>query len=36
MQDFSGHNEIAKKIIKSKDVKNIFSDRMIPMKTDGS
>lgn len=35
MQNFGGHNEIVKKIIKSKDVKNLFSDRMIPIKTDG-
>lgn len=35
MQNSGGHNEIVKKTIKSKDVKNIFSDRMIPIKTDG-
>lgn len=35
MKNFGGHNEIVMKIIKSKDVKNIFSDRMISIKTDG-
>lgn len=34
MQNFGSHNEILKKIIKSKDVKSIC-DRMIPIKTDG-
>lgn len=35
MQNFGGNNEIVKKIIQSKDVKNLFSGRMIPIKTDG-
>lgn len=35
MQNFGGRNAIVKKIIKSKNVKSIFSDRMIPIKTDG-